>query len=186
MRRFSLFFVCAFAWSFSTSVSFSAFAGDEPHKMPATHSHAEKPASGHSAAGHKPAISHGGSQDAVRPAKMPDHLDVARTRVSEQAKFSVKVSSLLDPVAINKIHSWVLHVRSSSGKSVENAKIHITGGMPEHGHGLPTTPRVTKYPGDGKYLIEGVRFNMAGWWELKMNIDSGHHKDKVTFNIVLK
>ncbi len=61
-----------------------------------------------------------------------------------------------------------------------------TGGMPQHGHGLPTKPRITKNLGDGKYLVEGMRFSMNGWWEIKFDIDSGNRKDSVTFNLVLK
>ena len=36
--------------------------------------------------------------------------------------------------------------------------------MPEHGHGFPTVPEVTEYLGDGKYLVEGLKFSMPGWW----------------------
>ena len=118
--------------------------------------------------------------------KMPKHLDVALAKYSEDAKFYVGITSKLKPVAINKIHSWVLQIRKPDGERVSNAKIHVSGGMPMHGHGLPTSPRVTKYLNDGKYLIEGVRFNMTGWWELKFMIKSGHHKENITFNIILK
>tara|TARA_B100000315_G_C14589571_1_gene594975 strand:- start:5007 stop:5537 length:531 start_codon:yes stop_codon:yes gene_type:complete len=134
----------------------------------------------------KPASAHGAHQADTRPTKIPEHLDVARTKFSEQAKFSVNVTSRLDPVTINKMHSWVLNLKNPDGKPVRDAKLDISGGMPMHGHGLSTAPRVTKNLGDGKYLIEGVRFNMAGWWELKIVIDSGHHKDNVTFNLILK
>jgi hypothetical protein len=120
------------------------------------------------------------------PKKMPKHLDVALAKYSEDAKFYVGITSKLKPVAINKIHSWVLQIRKPDGERVSNAKIHVSGGMPMHGHGLPTSPRVTKYLNDGKYLIEGVRFNMTGWWELKFMIKSGHHKENITFNIILK
>jgi hypothetical protein len=30
-----------------------------------------------------------------------------------------------------------------------------------------------------------VRFNMGGWWELRLTIDSPAGRDAVTFNIVL-
>ena len=120
------------------------------------------------------------------PKKMPKHLDVALAKYSEDAKFFVGITSKLKPVAINKIHSWVLQIRKPDGERISDAKIHVSGGMPMHGHGLPTSPRVTKYLNDGKYLIEGVRFNMTGWWELKFLIKSGHHEDKVTFNLILK
>ena len=120
------------------------------------------------------------------PKKMPKHLDVALAKYSEHDKFYVSIMSQLNPVAVNKIHNWVLQIRKHDGETVSDAKIQISGGMPMHGHGLPTSPRVTKYLDNGKYLIEGVRFNMAGWWELKLMIKSGHHKENVTFNIILK
>jgi hypothetical protein len=57
--------------------------------------------------------------------------------------------------------------------------------MPEHGHGLPTQPRVRRALGDGVYEIEGLRFNMGGWWELKLAIESPAGADSVTFNLSL-
>ena len=125
-------------------------------------------------------------QATSNPKKMPKHLDVALAKYSEDAKFFIGITSKLKPVTINKIHSWVLQIRKPDGERVSDAKIHVSGGMPMHGHGLPTSPRVTKYLNDGKYLIEGVRFNMTGWWELKLIIKRGHYKDKVTFNLILK
>ena len=61
--------------------------------------------------------------------------------------------------------------------------ITIDGGMPEHGHGLPTRPRVTKDLGNGSFEISGVRFNMGGWWELKLTIQTPAGTDTVTFNL---
>ncbi len=57
--------------------------------------------------------------------------------------------------------------------------------MPQHGHGLPTAPQVTKNLGDGRYRIEGVKFNMSGWWTFEVAVDSADGSDSVTFNIVL-
>ena len=61
----------------------------------------------------------------------------------------------------------------------------VDGGMPQHGHGLPTQPRVTRTSADGLYEIEGLRFSMGGWWEVKLAIDSPAGKDNVTFNLSL-
>jgi hypothetical protein len=44
---------------------------------------------------------------------------------------------------------------------------------------------VTQGLGDGAYRIEGVRFNMGGWWELKVTIAAGGVTDTVTFNLDL-
>jgi hypothetical protein len=72
-----------------------------------------------------------------------------------------------------------------SGRPVEGATLTIDGGMPQHGHGLPTRPRMTRAIGSGAYEIEGVRFNMGGWWEFKVTIASERGADSVTFNLSL-
>jgi hypothetical protein len=69
--------------------------------------------------------------------------------------------------------------------AVEGATITVDGGMPQHGHGLPTSPRVTKSHGDGVYQIDGVRFNMGGWWEFRLAIASPAGADTITFNLDL-
>ena len=35
------------------------------------------------------------------------------------------------------------------------------------------------------YEIEGVRFNMGGWWEFKLAINAPSGSDIVTFNLAL-
>jgi hypothetical protein len=76
-------------------------------------------------------------------------------------------------------------VTDRDGHAIDGATITIGGGMPQHGHGLPTRPRVTRSLGDGIYEIEGVRFNMGGWWEFKVAIAAGAGPDTVTFNLDL-
>ena len=71
------------------------------------------------------------------------------------------------------------------GRAVDGATLAIDGGMPEHGHGLPTRPRMTKALGAGTYEVEGVRFNMGGWWEFKVTIMSERGADTVIFNLSL-
>jgi hypothetical protein len=39
--------------------------------------------------------------------------------------------------------------------------------------------------GEGVYEIEGVRFNMGGWWEFKLEIAGTPGADHVTFNLAL-
>lgn len=140
---------------------------------------------GASDAGHKGHGSHDKKMQA-HTGEVPHDLDTGSRRFTDQGMFSVDIASKLDPVAINKMHSWVLRVRSKDGKPIDGATIVVDGGMPQHGHGLPTKPRVTKALGDGQYLVEGMRFSMNGWWEVKFDIDNGRHKDSVTFNLVLK
>jgi hypothetical protein len=113
-------------------------------------------------------------------------LDTSATRLSEQGVFQVSYTSQIDPVPVNQMHTWTVHVESGDGQPLDQAEITVAGGMPQHGHGLPTKPQVTQNLGGGDYLAEGLRFNMPGWWEVTFNITAGGQNDSVTFNLVLK
>jgi hypothetical protein len=84
------------------------------------------------------------------------------------------------------MHQWTLHVESADGRPVEDATINVDGDMPQHGHGLPTSPRVTKYLGNGDYLVDGMKFQMGGWWLMDFTISAKGQTDAVHFNMMLK
>ena len=89
------------------------------------------------------------------------------------------------PLRTRQMQTVRVTVRDAEGRAIDDAQISIDGGMPQHGHGLPTRPRVTRSLGDGVYEIEGVRFNMGGWWEFKLAIAGSRGADTVTFNLDL-
>jgi hypothetical protein len=89
------------------------------------------------------------------------------------------------PLRRRELQKVVVRVLDAAGRPIEGASISVDGGMPEHMHGLPTRPRVTRSLGAGLYEIEGVRFSMGGWWELKLAIESSAGADSVTFNLSL-
>lgn len=84
-----------------------------------------------------------------------------------------------------QLQSMRVAIVDGSGQGIDGASILVDGGMPQHGHGLPTQPRVTRNLGGGLYEIEGVRFNMGGWWEFKLAINGVAGADQVTFNLDL-
>lgn len=98
----------------------------------------------------------------------------------------VTYTSSIYPVPVNQIHTWTIHVESADGEPIQQAEITVDGGMPQHGHGLPTKPQVTQDLGDGDYQVEGLRFNMPGWWEVSFHITANEQSDSVTFNLSLK
>ena len=89
------------------------------------------------------------------------------------------------PLAVRKMQSVNVRITDALGAPVDGATVTVDGGMPQHGHGLPTRPRVTRRHGDGVYQIDGVRFNMGGWWELKLAVAGAAGADTVTFNLDL-
>lgn len=115
---------------------------------------------------------------------IPDDLNLETTRVTQAQHFTVSIVSEDPNFRRNDLHSWIATITSADGNPVENATLAIDGGMPQHGHGLPTNPLMTESLGEGRYKIEGVRFNMRGWWEFKLAITAGSISDTVTFNLV--
>jgi hypothetical protein len=115
----------------------------------------------------------------------PSDLDLARSKSSARGMFVVAITPEAEPVPQGSLHAWVLTLNTSDGKAVADARIQIGGGMPDHNHGLPTSPQVTDYLGGGRYRVEGVKFTMSGWWELRFAIAAAAGADDVVFNLVL-
>lgn len=115
----------------------------------------------------------------------PPDLDVRLSRPSAHLAYVVAIRPLEPQVAINRLHAWEIRLTSAAGVPVEHARIAFDGGMPQHGHGFPTSPRVTAELGDGRYRLDGMKFSMSGWWQMKLTIESAIGTDQVTFNTVI-
>lgn len=114
----------------------------------------------------------------------PDGADLVRSKASAGGAYVVSVEPEAEPVERGPLHTWLASVKLPDGTPVVNARIGVDGGMPAHGHGLPTVPKAS-HAGDGVYRIEGVRFNMGGLWELRLSIDGPAGEDEVVFSIEL-
>jgi hypothetical protein len=114
----------------------------------------------------------------------PAGLDLSSQRHTSNNLYVVEAHPAAGPAGINKIHAWEVRIERASGEPVTGAHIAVDGGMPQHGHGFPTKPRITRELGEGRYLLEGVKFSMTGWWEIKLKIDAPAGKDDVTFNVI--
>lgn len=117
---------------------------------------------------------------------VPADLDYSTTRLSAQGLYRISYTPDLGAVPVNQMQSWTLHVETAAGEPVENAAITVDGDMPQHGHGLPTRPQVTRYLGNGDYLVEGLKFHMPGWWVMDFVITANGQSDQVRFNMLLK
>lgn len=101
----------------------------------------------------------------------------------EAGSFRVSYESRLAPLRINVMHSWILTVETASGDPVVGADIKVTGGMPQHNHGLPTAPRVTAEVEPGRYLVEGMKFHMNGHWQVAFEISALGETETATFEL---
>lgn len=115
----------------------------------------------------------------------PADLDLALQKPSAAGMYRVALVPPAQAPAINQMHSWKVKLATPAGAPVHGARFEVGGGMPQHGHGFPTHPRVTRELGDGTYLLEGMKFSMTGWWELTLDIQGPQGADRVTFNTVV-
>lgn len=109
----------------------------------------------------------------------------ADTAFAEEEVLRVTYTTPAGLVEVNKIHSWVLHVESVDGVPVVNANIEVSGGMPAHSHGMPTHPRVTEELGGGDYRLDGMRFHMHGYWEIKVTVVTEERSSTVVIPLQL-
>jgi hypothetical protein len=118
-------------------------------------------------------------------AKPPKELDYSRTRASEAGLYRATIRPQGDSIPKGKLQRWTLHLETTAGAPVDSATVAVDGGMPQHGHGLPTKPRVTRALGNGDHLVEGMKFNMGGWWVVKFRVNAAAGADSVVFNLSL-
>ncbi len=107
-------------------------------------------------------------------------------QTSNESVFNVTLDPQTnDSVEINQFLEWVVTIKTTDGKAVSPARVVVTGGMPMHGHGLPSQPQLSEYLGEGKYLLKGLLFSMYGRWNIELDIQSASMRDQVKFEIKL-
>ena len=122
------------------------------------------------------------SESGLAPTPVPNlQADV----LSENGLFRGSWQSRPEAPAINVVHEWVLHIETAGGEPVSGALVTLDGDMPAHGHGMPTTPEVTEDLGNGDYLVEGMSFQMGGYWVIDVTVSAGGQTDLIRFGLDL-
>lgn len=95
------------------------------------------------------------------------------------------VFSDLSPLTINRIHSWRIHLQDAAGRPYAAHRLELSGGMPEHDHGLPTVPAASPTGNPGEFLLEGMRFHMPGRWLLDFTLFGPQGTETVSLELQL-
>lgn len=109
----------------------------------------------------------------------PDDLDYGLTQTSEGGGFTATLEP--GPITIGTPLTWTVDIAMADGSTPALETVSVDGGMPQHGHGLPAEPRVTRDLGDGKFEVENINFSMAGWWVVNVHVGD----DQAVFNFEL-
>jgi len=116
---------------------------------------------------------------------LPSTAAQPTSQTSRHGLFIVSYTPDLGHVPLNRLQSWTLHVETAGGEAIDHAKITVSGGMPDMGHGLPTAP-TTRYLGNGAYSVQGLEFTMPGRWLVTFTIAAAGQSDRATFNLQLQ
>ncbi|MDP6416642.1 MAG: FixH family protein [Gammaproteobacteria bacterium] len=98
---------------------------------------------------------------------------------------SVEIYSQLSPLEINRIHGWKLVIHDAAGNPLSGAELTLTGGMPDHDHGIPTLPQLTEQADAGVYSLQGIRFHMPGKWQIILSINHAGENEPVVIDFQL-
>ena len=91
-------------------------------------------------------------------------------RTTETGRYRVSLAPVDGTIPIAEIHRWVMRLQTAAGDSFTPTRLVIDAGMPNHGHGMASEARVTQRLDDDRFLIDGMKFHMAGEWELFVGV----------------
>jgi hypothetical protein len=92
------------------------------------------------------------------------------TSLTEAGHYRVAMRPESEQVASGALHTWIVHVEQADGQLFAPTRLAVDGGMPQHGHGFQTLPRVTRSLGGGDFLVEGIKFHMPGDWIFRVEV----------------
>ncbi|MEH6444607.1 MAG: hypothetical protein V7784_12000 [Oceanospirillaceae bacterium] len=111
-------------------------------------------------------------------ALIPFSVQAAPVQYSAKTSTFTLVLSAPESVQLNKIYRWkaqlISHVKDVNLDQLTLTDLKIGGGMPAHGHGLPTQPIASNLNNSQKeqllFDIEGLKFQMWGDWQIELNL----------------
>lgn len=104
-------------------------------------------------------------------------------RTTRSGRYRVSIRPERPPAAIGPLHAWIVEVQRPEGGPVDVHQLLFDGGMPAHGHGFETSPRVTDVLGPGVFRVDGVRFHMAGDWTIQVRLLGVDGPDDAVFEV---
>lgn len=108
------------------------------------------------------------------------------TVLSASSRYSVTIKPEGSTIPIGAVHRWLISIEDrENGQKIKPIGLRIDGGMPAHGHGLPTAPKASEYDETRGWLIDGVKFNMAGLWQLTVKFQTNEIWDTATVKIAV-
>lgn len=115
-----------------------------------------------------------------------DNRVAGETRLTQKGLYRITVEKAPTPVPTNHFQTWVVAVTAADGKPLPAALLAVSGAMPQHGHGMLVEPRISRQTESGKFLVEGLKFHMPGYWEVKFTVTADNRADELMLALDLQ
>jgi hypothetical protein len=113
----------------------------------------------------------------------PADLDLSTTQPSKLGTFVATVET--GDLTLGDAMTWTFAMTDADGNAIDTGDLRVDGGMPLHGHGLPSAPAAPRPVGDGRYEVDGIQFSMPGWWVITLHRATPLGDDTATFNFTM-
>lgn len=134
------------------------------------------------AAGPSVASAHPAYQDQMKrlaESKIPEKLDLSRIKSGTSFTVRYAPATASGDLPVAELQSWIVTVVPAP-KALE-----VEADMPQHLYGLGSVPKV-KALGGGKFRVDGLNFQMPGWWQVVFKVQARDGEDEaVRFDLVL-
>jgi len=133
-------------------------------------------------------------QSAAQPAAVSGSLAATKDAytepgavvTTEKGAYKVRLQPKNPPVRIGERQPWIAQVTDAHGADFVPNALYFDGGMPGHGHGLPSAPEFTRHLGGSDYLLEGLALNMPGNWRFVVTVGGPSGVDSAVFDFDIK
>lgn len=120
----------------------------------------------------------------AKPAIKRATMDVLANKVvTERGAYLVTLRPRENRFLIGQSQAWIASVTDALGQEFTPSVLYFDGGMPGHGHGLPSAPRFTQHLGGADYLLEGMTLNMPGDWRFVVTVGGAQGNDNAVFDL---
>jgi hypothetical protein len=128
-----------------------------------------------------------GAMDAIGKVRRerPADLDASTTVATRYGTLQASYETDFPELPLNSVHTWRLSLQDKNGLPVVGADIDLTADMPEHLHGMTTTPLIQESDTPGLYLVRGMNFHMPGYWEVTLDVSGAGSRHLLRFNLIV-
>lgn len=107
--------------------------------------------------------------------------ETVKAGASKNGEWQAQILQMPDPVPLNRMISPALRLMNRNGAAL-NARVTMTGLRIYTHNALPTAPQIVPLETPGHYRIDGLRFHIAGPWQLTFTFKSGTNDNSETGN----